>query len=135
MNLPVASSLSRQAAVAARAAQPLVVMTSLPGCPYCDLVRDHHLGPMTASGEVWAVQLNITDGLTPVDDFDGVARSAKAIAKRWDARFAPTVLFFNPQGQEIAERIVGVAVADFFGAYLEQRLDTARLALHKATRS
>ena len=129
MNLTLATSMARQAAMAVRAGQPLVVMTSLPGCPYCDLVRDHHLGPMSASGEVVAVQLNITDGVRRIDDFDGVARTAKAISKRWDARFAPTVLFFNAQGTEIAERLVGVAVPDFFGAYLEQRLDTARARL------
>lgn len=121
--------MPRQAAMAARAGQPLVVMTSLPGCPYCDLVRDHHLGPMSAAGDLMAVQLNITDGVARIDDFDGVARTAKAISKRWDARFAPTVLFFDAQGSEVAERIVGVAVPDFFGAYLEQRLDTAKASL------
>ncbi len=121
--------MPRQAAMAARAGQPLVVMTSLPGCPYCDLVRDHHLGPMSEAGDLVAVQLNITDGVARIDDFDGVARTAKAISKRWDARFAPTVLFFDAQGSEVAERIVGVAVPDFFGAYLEQRLDTAKASL------
>ena len=121
--------MPRQAAMAARAGQPLVVMTSLPGCPYCDLVRDHHLGPMSAAGDLVAVQLNITDGVARIDDFDGVARTAKAISKSWDARFAPTVLFFDAQGSEVAERIVGVAVPDFFGAYLEQRLDTAKASL------
>ena len=121
--------MPRQAAMAARAGQPLVVMTSLPSCPYCDLVRDHHLGPMSAAGDLVAVQLNITDGVARIDDFDGVARTAKAISKRWDARFAPTVLFFDAQGSEVAERIVGVAVPDFFGAYLEQRLDTAKASL------
>lgn len=115
--------------MATRLGQPLVVMTSLPGCPYCDLVRDHHLGPMSASGEVVAVQLNITDDVTGIDDFDGVTRTAKAISKRWGARFAPTVLFFNAQGTELAERIVGVAVPDFFGAYLEQALYTAKASL------
>ncbi|MDP4608262.1 MAG: thioredoxin fold domain-containing protein [Burkholderiaceae bacterium] len=129
MNLDIATSLPRQSALAQRNAQPLVVMTSLPGCPYCDLVRDHHLGPMAAAKELVAIQLNITDSVNLIDDFDGVARTAKAISKRWDARFAPTLLFFNASGKEIAERIVGVAVPDFFGAYLEQRLDTARRTL------
>ena len=32
---------------------PLVVMTTLKGCPFCEIVRDHHLGPMMAAGQVW----------------------------------------------------------------------------------
>ena len=129
MNLTIATSLTRHSALAKRVGTPLVVMTSLPGCPYCDLVRDHYLTPMGSSHEVVVVQLNITDNTAMVEDFDGVARSAKTIAKRWDARFAPTLLFFNIEGVELAERIVGVAVPDFFGAYLEQRLHTAKRIL------
>lgn len=41
----------------------------------------------------------------------------------------PTVLFLGRQGQELAERLVGVAVQDFDGAYLDERLATARQAL------
>ena len=129
MTLTIATSLTRHSALAKRAGTPLVVMTSLPGCPYCDLVRDHYLIPMGLADELVAVQLNITDNTAVVEDFDGVARSAKTIAKRWDARFAPTLLFFNSKGVELAERIVGVAVPDFFGAYLEQRLHTAKRIL------
>jgi hypothetical protein len=42
------------------------------------------------------------------------------------------LLFFNNEGVELAERIVGVAVPDFFGAYLEQRLETAKRILQAA---
>jgi hypothetical protein len=38
---------------------------------------------------------------------------------------APTVLFFGRTGREVAPRLVG-ASRDFYGAYLEQRLETAR---------
>ena len=50
-------------------------------------------------------------------------------ARAWKARFAPTVLFLGPNGQELAERLVGVAVPDFYGEYLEARLTEARSKL------
>ena len=50
-------------------------------------------------------------------------------ARAWKARFAPTVLFLGPNGQELAERLVGVAVPDFYGSYLEARLAQARARL------
>ena len=43
--------------------------------------------------------------------------------------FTPTVLFLGPQGQELAKRLVGNAVPDFYDAYLEDRLATARTAV------
>ena len=42
---------------------------------------------------------------------------------------APTVLFFGRGGTEIAKRMVGGMLADFYGAYLDQRIATARKAL------
>jgi len=47
----------------------------------------------------------------------------------WKARFTPTVLFFGPDGRELAERLVGVAVPDFYGDYLSARLSEARRKL------
>ena len=105
---------------------PLVVMTTLKGCPFCEIVRDHHLGPMMAAGQVHAVQIDILDRRTTIQDFDGQTTTPSELALRWDARFAPTVLFFGRDGKELAERLQGVAVADFYGEYLEQRLAEAR---------
>ena len=130
MNLPPAKDLPRHAFLAQKKGFPLVVMTSLPGCPYCDLVRQH-LVPMMAEGKVLAVQLNLRDSGSQVVDFDGVLRSPDTIGKRWDARFAPTVLFFDTNGKELAERLRGVAVPDFYGAYLEGRLESSARALAK----
>ncbi|MGH8605125.1 MAG: hypothetical protein ACREXR_20760, partial [Gammaproteobacteria bacterium] len=73
-----------------------------------------------------------TDRTTPLitfDGFDGKATTAAAQLKSWKASFTPTVLFLGKQGQELAERLVGVAVPDFYGAYLDERLATARKAL------
>jgi len=58
-------------------------------------------------------------------------RSPDSIGKRWGARFAPTVLFFDTNGKELAERLRGVAVPDFYGAYLEDRLESSARALAK----
>lgn len=133
MNLPPANNLPRHAFLAQKRGFPLVVMTSLPGCPYCDLVRQH-LVPMMAEGRVLAVQLNLGDTSTQIVDFDGAPRSPDAIGTRWGARFAPTVLFFDVNGKELAERLKGVAVPDFYGAYLDERLETsARVLIKRAS--
>ncbi|WP_353397596.1 thioredoxin fold domain-containing protein [Hydrogenophaga sp. 5NK40-0174] len=130
--LPSAQSLRGAAQAAAAKGEPLVVMTTLKGCPFCDVVRDNYLGPMRQAGQVHAVQVDILDRQSVVQGFDGQSTSPSDLARRWNAKFAPTVLFFGPEGKELAERLQGVAVQDFYGEYLEQRLATARKALKPA---
>lgn len=127
--LPSPSSLRAAAQAAAARGEPLVVMTTLAGCPYCDLVRNHHLLPMRREGKVQAVQIDIRDRSSNLQGFRGENTTPAEQARLWNARFAPTVLFLGPDGQELAERLVGVAVADFYGDYLDARLKEARSKL------
>jgi thioredoxin-related protein len=127
--LPSPASLRGAAQTAAARGEPLVVMTTLAGCPFCDLVRNHHLLPMQRAGLVYAVQLDTRDRTSNLQGFAGENTTPAEIIAHWKARFAPTVLFFGPNGEELAERLVGVAVADFYGEYLEARLSEARRRL------
>ena len=127
--LPVPTSLPQAAFAAKAKGEPLVVLISLPGCVYCELVRRSYLLPARRDSDLQAWQLDVTDKTTPLIGFDGKPTTAASQAKAWKASFTPTVLFLGGQGQELAERLVGIAVPDFYGAYLEQRLTTARKVL------
>jgi Thioredoxin-like domain len=127
--LPVPASLPEALLTAAGKGEPLVLLVSLPGCPYCELVRRNYLLPGRKNRGVQAWQLSTTDATTPLVAFGGTTTTAAAQVKFWNVRVTPTVLFFGPQGQELAERLVGAAIPDFYGAYLEERIDSARKAL------
>jgi len=127
--LPVPASLPGAAQTAAAKKEPLVLLVSLPGCPYCEVVRRNYLLPAQRDAGLQAWQLNISDRSTPLVGFDGKATTAAAQVAAWKAGFTPTVLFLGPAGQELAERLVGLASLDFYGAYLDERLATARKAL------
>ncbi len=127
--LPVPASLPGAAETAAAKKEPLVLLISLPGCPYCELVRRNYLLPAQRTGNLQAWQLNITDRTTPLVGFDGKATTAAAQVAAWKAGFTPTVLFLGANGQELAERLVGLASLDFYGAYFDDRMATARKAL------
>jgi hypothetical protein len=51
------------------------------------------------------------------------------LIRQWQISVTPTVLFFGPGGKEVAERLEGASLPDFYGAYLDQRLEKGRLAL------
>ena len=127
--LPVPTSLPQALQDVKAKGEPLVMLISLPGCVYCEIVRRSYLLPARLNDGLQAWQLNVNDNTTPLIGFDGKPTTAARQAKAWKATFTPTVLFIGSQGQELAERLVGIAVPDFYGAYLDQRLVTARKAL------
>jgi hypothetical protein len=130
--LPIPDSLPDVAAAAGRRREPMVLLISLRGCPYCELVRRNYLLPARAEGlQVW--QINMQDKQRPLIDFDGQTSNATAVIARLKIRLAPTVLFFNARGQEVAERLIGIASVDFYGAYLDERLASARQAVSAAS--
>lgn len=127
--LPVPASLPAAAHIAFAKKEPMVLLVSLPGCPFCELVRRNYLLPAQRDGSLHAWQLNISDRTTPLTGFDGMATTAAAQVAAWKAGFTPTVLFLGPAGQALAERLVGLASVDFYGAYLDERLAQARRAV------
>jgi len=129
--LPTPASLRAAGQAAAARGEPLVVMTTLKGCVYCELVRNNYLAPMQREGLLVAVQLDVQDRQSNLQGFAGDTTTPADQARTWKARFTPTVMFFGPNGQELAERLVGVAVPDFYGEYLEARLIEARGKLKK----
>ena len=125
--LPTATDLPQALAQALALGQPLVVMVSLDNCPYCRQVRQSHLGPMSRGGQV-VVQIDMQHKET-LTDWDGQTRSHGDWVKNRRISVAPTVLFFGPDGREVADRLEGASLPDFYGAYLDQRLAQARQRL------
>ena len=126
-HLPSTASLPQALQQALLSKQPLVVMVSLEGCPFCKVVREHHLLPMQRDG-LPVVQLNMRDK-TPVLGFDGVTQTQDALIRQWGVTLAPTVLFFGERGQEVAARLKGAYLPDFYSAYLDDQLSVARRAV------
>lgn len=126
--LPVAHDLRDELASALARRQPLVVMVSLEGCPFCKVARDLYLEPLHREDGVPVAQVDMRTR-TRVQDFRGATVTHDDLARAWKIRIAPTVLFFGRGGAEVAERLVGGYIPDFYGAYLNQRLEQARAAL------
>jgi thioredoxin-related protein len=100
-------------------------MVSLEGCAFCKQVRDSHLAPMREREGLAVVQLDMRNKQAVVD-FDGRSLTQDELIRSWGVSVAPTVLFFGRGGAEIAERMVGGYIPDFYGAYLDDRLRIAR---------
>ena len=127
ITLPTTGSLQASLVQALQAKQPLVVMVSLHGCPFCKVVRENYLHPLIASG-LQVVQVDMRDNHALID-FDGTPLTQDAWVRKQGIKLAPTVLFFGAQGREVATRLKGAYLPDFYGAYLDEQLAVARLVV------
>lgn len=123
-SLPAPRSLAEELDRALQARRPLLVMASLDGCPFCKTVRDHFLAPLRAETGQPIVQLDMGSAQAVIG-FDGRAATHAQLLRDWKVGVAPSVLFFGRGGREVAPRLVGASIPDFYGAYLDQRLATA----------
>jgi thioredoxin-related protein len=125
--LPMPGSLASALEAALVRRRALVMMVSLPGCPWCKLVRQSYLAPLLAEGQP-VIELDMQDQRGIVG-FDGAATTPMRLADNLRVRVAPTVLFLGRGGREIAPRLTGVTSEDFYGAYLDERVAAANRAL------
>lgn len=124
----------------ARDGSVVVALFSLEGCAYCAAIRSdqlRHLAREARERNLRVVEYEINDRRAFRDAGGRSNGSASApspaspaspadLADRLGVRVAPTVVFLGPDGDELAERLVGYSSPDFYGAYLERRVATAR---------
>lgn len=128
-----ATDFAADARLAARRRLPLMVVFTADGCSYCELLEDDFVKPMLISGDytnkVIIRRVNI-DGFAPLRDFNGKTISVDDFTARYHVSVTPTVVFLDPHGKPLAQRLVGVSTPDFYGGYLDQAIDTALAHLH-----
>ena len=130
--IPLATDLQADGRDSRRRRVPLVILFSLPGCPYCEVVRRSHLLPMLRdpqrSSRAIFRQVDI-DSDQVVVGFDGAPTTHAAIARSYGVRSAPVVAFWDGEGRPLADALSGLLLPDFYSAYLEAALETARSRL------
>lgn len=107
---------------AARTQRPLVLFFTLPGCRFCDDVRQRYMLPLVREGKL--VREVVLGSVAPVAGL-AEAPDHEAVVRKYGVRAAPTVLLVDAQGRPLAEPIVGGDVAGMYGAYLDNAFEQA----------
>ena len=128
--------LSRAAALSRQQHVPLMLMFSAKGCSYCTVLEDDFLRPMLLSGDytekVLIRKVDVDAG--NLRDFDGQPIASAALAARYKVVVTPTLVFVDPQGRQLAQRMVGLSTPDMYGGYLDETINVA-LGRFKAQRT
>ena len=114
---------------AASAGLPVLLLFTTQDCEYCEAIRSLYLEPMIRSGKyesrILFRQLYIED-YSYLRDKNGEFIGGDQIALKYDVEVTPTILFLDADGNELAERIVGLSGADFFDESLNTHISHAR---------
>jgi thioredoxin-related protein len=125
--IPDADDLQRLGGNIRNDGTPLVLVVWAHDCPYCKVLDEQILRPLQASGELAgrALLRKIDLDGAGLVDFDGQRIDSWSFANRYRAQLTPTVLFLDADGNELAERMVGISNVDFYPAYLDRAIDAA----------
>ena len=132
--LPAASDLAADGATANARRIPILILFDRDDCPYCERALREHLVPMSREAP-WRDDALFRQGEgdrdVPFVGFDGRPTTHRALAARFDATFAPTIVVVGSDGKALADPVVSLLTADFYGAYLDAALKQGLAALRR----
>ncbi|HBR96654.1 MAG TPA: hypothetical protein DD979_04660 [Gammaproteobacteria bacterium] len=111
---------------------PMVLEFAAEYCTYCEQIEDEVFEPMILSGdyrETIVLRKISIDGTRLLRDFSGAIVTREDFADRYRVSLTPTVLFLDAEGREIAPRMTGVPLIDFYAQYLDRHIHQARASI------
>lgn len=134
-DIETASNLQAEAARAAKAGGPLIVIYSREDCSFCKAVKRDYLKPLTANpryrDRIVIRQVNQDGEQQALIDFKGSAVTHAQVAAAEKVKLVPVVAFYGPDGRKLADPIVGARLPDFYQSYLEDAIEQSSKALKK----
>lgn len=126
--LPYVQDFTIEAKAAQAKRVPILVLFMSPHCGYCERVLQEFLLPMGRNADydtkVMMRQIDIGNDAKLLD-FKGKLTTQSKFANLHKVRMVPTVKFFDAEGNEMADPIVGLLTPDFYGGYLDSAIEQA----------
>ncbi len=133
-DISLARDFSEDGRAAHATRRVIVVLFTTSGCPWCQRVREEYLKPMLANpadvARIIVREVDIESRET-ITDFSGAATNHAAFASRHEVRFAPSVLVLGPRGEQLAAPLIGFGTADYYGFYLDERIEAGLAKLRR----
>jgi thioredoxin-related protein len=130
--LAIATNLALDGQNSHQSNRPILLLVSRRGCPYCTQVKQEILEPMIISGNYTNKVIFreiVLDSNTSLLDFSKSQIKISNLKAKYQIALTPTLLFLGPNGDELAERIVGINTIELFSYYVDQAIDKAAVKL------
>ena len=123
------TDLRQEARIAEANNLVLVLEFSSEFCGYCRKLENLFLLPMQRNpdyGNKVLIRSVSLDNYEYLIDFDGNFITTGEFARKYAVSVTPTLLFLDSDGQELSKKLVGIWSEDFYGGYIDNRIDEAR---------
>ena len=131
--LPLAVDLQKTAATAEKHQVPIVIFVTATWCNYCKKLEENILEPLFVTTDLEENgafrQQQLDKAHWMMKDFVGNDIEMKTYGPKLGVKVAPTTLFFNSKGEQIADPIIGLTLEEFYPGNLEKSLNQALKAL------
>jgi thioredoxin-related protein len=123
--LPFTQNLYADGQLAKQKQLPIMMVFVSEHCGFCSALEADYIKPMLISGEyddkVIIRVLNID--YSDITDFQGKTISSMMYANNVGAFLTPTIMFFDAEGNQVAEKILGYSTPSMFGGILDAAID------------
>lgn len=135
--IPYARDLEADAEEAEARVVPILVMFSSESCPYCQRVMDEYILPMAADPayrEKVIIRVVELEGALSLVDFEGERMGHAEFADAQGVTLTPAIKFYDYTGAELVPELIGFSSEDFYGYYLEAKIDRSLTKLRSRVR-
>lgn len=125
-SLPPAQDLAADARDMRARGTVMLVLFSQAGCRWCERARNEVLLPLAndpASSRRVVLREVAIDNDAPLTDFSGRRITHRRFAASEGAHLTPTLVVYGPDGQRLAEPIIGFRLADFYAEYVNRAVE------------
>lgn len=126
--IKVTRDLQQDGHLSAQLQRPLVILFSIRNCEFCEFIREEFLQPMQENS-IYNQKIIIrevrADSQLSVRDFNGEKVAVDRISNRYHAAVAPTLVFLDGQGKELADGIIGITSVELYDIKLGQAITAA----------
>lgn len=121
-----ATDFSALAQVARDEGKIIMLEVSSSYCDYCELLEEEFIKPMLRNDyyhRIVLIRKIDIDSYRTIADFSGNKTTTDIFARDLDVKLTPTILFFDGNGKEVSQRILGINSLDLYGGYIEDGLN------------
>ena len=126
--IPLVHDFTLEAKTAQAREVPILVMFGRRNCAFCDQLLNEFLVPMQHNPEydskVIMRQID-TGSSAKLRLFSGKNTTHARFAKANKIHLTPTIKLFDAEGHELTEPLIGLSTPDYYGGFLDQRIDEA----------
>ncbi len=132
VEIEFARDFTQLAKIARSECKIILLEVSASDCDYCVLLEDYYIKPMLRSEDYNAkiiIRKMDADSFDTLIDFSGNKTTGDKLAQQLSVKLTPTMLFFDSDGNEVAQRIIGINTLELFGGYIDAAIKTGRKAI------